>query len=101
MRRIFDDRVKEWFPLKYGNFSVKLENHKDADDYDRAKSLNTMPSHFGSFLSHSKKLMDDFIKRIDGFYKNSKNYTDSDSLYTHKRYWSSLVDNGFVDKSLW
>ena len=101
MREIFDDRIKEWFPLKNGNFIAKLEDDEGVDDYDKAKSINTMPSHFGSFiLSHSKRLMDDVIKQIDGFYNNSFYYTDTDSLYIHKKYWSTLVAKGFVGKSL-
>ena len=34
------------------------------------------------------------------FYKSSFYYTDTDSLYIHKKHWSDLVDNGFVGKSL-
>ena len=101
MKENFDDRVKEWFPLKNGNFIVKLEDDEGVDDYDKAKSVNTMPSHFGSnILSHSKRLMNDVIKQIDGFYNNSIYYTDTDSLYIHKKYWSNLVDKGYVGKSL-
>ena len=93
----FDDRFKEWFPLKNGNIIVKLENDECVDGYDNAKSINTMPSHFVSFiLSHSKKLMNDVIKQIGGFCDNSIYYTDTDSLYIHKKFWSSLVDNGFL-----
>ena len=44
----FDDWVKEWFLLKKGDLIIKLENHKGVDDYDKAKSVNTVPSHFGS-----------------------------------------------------
>ena len=43
-------------------------------------------------------MINDVIKQIVGFYINSTYYTDTDSLYIHKKYWSSLVDNGFVDK---
>ena len=43
--------------------------------------------------------MNDVIRQIGGFYKNSIYYTDTDSLYIHKKYWSDLVDNGFVGKS--
>ena len=101
MRENFDDRVKEWFPLKNGNLIVKLEEDEGVDDYDKAKSVNTMPSHFGSYiLSHSKRLMNDVIKKIDGFYNNSIYYTDTDSLYIHKKYWSTLVEKGCVGKSL-
>ena len=68
MRENFDDRVKEWFPLEKGNLLVKLEDHEGVDDYDKAKSVNTMPSHFGScILSHSKRLKNDVIKQIGGF----------------------------------
>ena len=101
MREKFDDRAKEWFPLKNGNLIVKLENDEGVDEYNKAKSANTRPSHFGSYiLWHSKRLMNDLIKQIGGFYNNSIYYTDTDSLYIHKKYWSSLVDNGFVGKSL-
>ena len=101
MRENFDDRVKEWFPLKNGNLIVKLEDDGGVGDFDKAKSINTMPSHFGSYiLPHSKRLMNSVIKQIDGFYNNNIYYTDTDSLYIHKKYWSVLVDNEFVRKSL-
>ena len=64
MRENFDDRVKEWFPLKNGNLIVKLEDDEGVDDFDKAKSVNTMPSHFGSYiLSHSKRLMNDVLNK--------------------------------------
>ena len=43
--------------------------------------------------------MNDVIKQVDRFYKISIHYTDTDSLYIHKKYWSPLVDKGFVGKS--
>ena len=49
MREIFDDRVKDWFPLKNTNLIVKLENDEGVDDYDKAKSVKTLPSRFGSY----------------------------------------------------
>ena len=61
-----------------------------------------MPFHLGScVLSHSKRLMNDVIKQIGGFYNNIVYYTDTDSLYIHKKDRSPLVDNGFVGKSGW
>ena len=101
MRENFDDRVKEWFPLKNGNFIVKLEDDEGVDDYDKAKSINTMPSHFGSYiLSHSKRLMNNVFREIDGFYSNNIYYGDTDSGYIHKKHWSTLVEKGFVGKTL-
>ena len=44
--------------------------------------------------------MNEVINQIGGFFNNSVYYTDTDSLYIHKKYWSSLVDKGFVGKSL-
>ena len=60
-----------------------------------------MPSLFGSYiLSHSKRLMNRVIIQVGGFFNNSFYYTDTDSLYIHRNYWSDLVDNGFVGKFL-
>ena len=57
MRENFDDRVKEWFPLKNDNLIVKLEGDEGVDDFDKVKLVNTMPSHFGSYiLSHREDL---------------------------------------------
>ena len=101
MEKNFDDRVKEWFPLKNGNLLVKLVNDEGVDDFDEGKSLNTMPSHFGNFyLSHSKRLMNEVFHVIDGFYSNCIYYGDTDSGYIHKKHLSTLVDKGFVGKSL-
>ena len=101
MKENFDDRVKEWFPLKNGNLIVKLEDDEGVDDFDKAKSVNTMPSHFGSFiLSHSRRLMNEVFRVIDGFYSDCIYYGDTDSGYIHKKHWSTLVDKGFVGKSL-
>ena len=39
------------------------------------------------------------IKWVD-FFNNSIYYGDTDSVYIHKKYWSDILDNGFVGKSL-
>ena len=81
MRKNFDDRVKEWLALENGNLLVKLEDDEGVDDYDKAKSTNTISTHFGSYiLSHSKRLMTEVINQIGGFYSNGIYYTDTDSL---------------------
>ena len=101
MKENFDDRVKEWFPLQNGNLIVKLEEDGGVDDYDKVKSINTMPSHFGSYiLSHCKRLMNDVFREIDGFCSNNIYYGDTDSGYIHKKHWSTLVEKEFVGKSL-
>ena len=45
-------------------------------------------------------LMNEFIRQIRGFYNNGIYYGDTDSAYIHKKYWSDLVDNRFIGKSL-
>ena len=101
MREKIDDGVKEWFLLKNVNLLLKLEGGKGVGDFDKTKSVKTKPSLFRSYIfSYSMRLMNDLVKQIGGFYKNSIYYTDTDSLYIHKKYWSALVDNGFVGKSL-
>ena len=100
MKEKFDDRDKEWFLLKNGNLIVKLEE-EGVDDYDKAKSVNTMPFHFGSFiLAHNKRIMNKVFHELDGFHSNKIYYGDTDSGYIHKKYWSTLGDKGFVGKSL-
>ena len=101
MRENSDDRVKERFLLKSGNLIVKIEVGEGADDYDKAKWVQTLSSLFGSnILSNSKRLKNDVIKQKGAFYNISVYYTDTDSPFTHKKYWSDLIDNGFVGKSL-
>jgi len=47
-----------------------------------------MPSHLGSFiLSHSRRIMNNFILAINGFKDPVIYYTDTDSIYIHKKYW--------------
>ena len=50
MRANFDDKTKEWFPLKDGNLLVKIEDDQAVDDRDEAKSIKAMPSLFGSYF---------------------------------------------------
>ena len=79
MRENFDDSVKEWFPLKNGKLLLKLQDDEGVDDYDKAQSVKTVPSYFGSYiLSHSKRLMKNVIRQRDGFCSNSIYYGDTD-----------------------
>ena len=55
MKENFDDRVKEWFPLKNGKLIVKIEDEGIVDDCDKTKSINTMPSHFVATFYHIVK----------------------------------------------
>ena len=61
----------------------------------------TLPSHLGAFiLSNSKRIMNNFIREINGFYINSIYYGDTDSLYIEKKYWDVLAKANLVGKNL-
>ena len=60
-----------------------------------------MPLHLGAFvLSNSKRIMNNFIHAINGFYTNDVYYKDTDSLYTEKKHWEKLEEAGLVGKEL-
>ena len=44
----------------------------------------TLPSQLGA-LSNSKRIMNNFIREINGFYISSVYYGDTDSLYKEKK----------------
>ena len=70
---------------------MRLHDVEGVADYAKTKSMNTTPSHFGSYiLSHKKRLMNEVIIQIVGFY-TSFQYGDTHSMYIHKKYWSSLL----------
>ena len=85
MNNEYDKSVKEIIPLENELYVVKKHVHEGKDDFGLANKINTMPAHMGSYiLSHSKRLMNDVIEHIDGFYKKNIYYTDTDSIYIHK-----------------
>ena len=62
---------------------------------------NLMPSHLGSFiLSHSRRIMNNFILAINGFKEPKIYYTDTDSIYIHKSNWDLLDNAGYVGDTL-
>ena len=68
---------------------------------DEVKSLKTMPLHLGaSVLSNSKRIMNNFIHVIDGFYINDLYYEDFDSMYIENKYWDNLDKADLIGKYL-
>ena len=65
------------------------------------RKINTMPLHLGAFvLSNSKRILNNFVHAIDGFYTNNVFYTDTDSLYIENKHWDKLEKAGLVGKNL-
>ena len=101
MKTEYDDRVKEYIPLKNGNYLVNIKDHDGVDDNGNSKKVNSQPFQFGSLiLSHSKRLMNDVILALDGFRNNRIYYGDTDSIYIHKNDYNMLIEKGLVGKDL-
>ena len=60
-------------------------------------TMKLLPSHLGVFiLSHSKRIMNNFIRSIDGFRKPNIYYTDTDAIYISSELFDKLEHDGFV-----
>ena len=99
MKTEFDENVLDYWKLPNGNYIVKLKKDDGLDDDCDIK--NTLPAVLGAFiLSNSKRIMNNFIREINGFYNNSIYYGDTDSLYIEKKYWDVLDKANLVGEDL-
>ena len=99
METEYDENVLDYWRLPNGNYIVKLKKDDGLEEDNDVK--NTLPSHLGAFiLSNSKRIMNNFIREINGFYNNSIYYGDTDSLYIEKKIWDVLDKANFVGKNL-
>ena len=97
METEYDERVLDYQKINYGNYIVKLKDDEELED--NVKKVNTMPLHLGAFvLSNSKRIMNNFIHAINGFYTNDVYYTDTDSLYIESKHWDKLKEKHLVGK---
>ena len=84
MKTEFDENVLDYWRLPNGNCIVKMKKDDGLDDNCDIK--NTLPAVSGAFiLSNSKRIMNNFIREMNGFCKNSMYYGDTDSLYIEKK----------------
>ena len=99
MQTEYDERVKDYWKISGINYIVKMIGDKGLED--EIKKVNTMPLHIGAFvLSNSKRIMNNFVHAIDGFYNNDVYYTDTDSLYIENKHWDKLKEFGLIGKNL-
>ena len=95
----YDERVKDYWKMSGINYVVKMIDDPGLED--EVKKLNTMPLHLGTFvLSNSKRIMNNFIHAINGFYTNDVYYTDTDAIYIESKHWDKLDKAGLVGKNL-
>ena len=99
MQKEYDERVKDYWKISNIIYIVKMIDDRGLEN--EIKKINTMPLHLGAFvLSNSKRIMNNFIHAIDGFYTNDVYYTDTDSLYIENKHWDKLDKAGLVGKEL-
>ena len=95
----YDERAKDYWKTSGINYIVKMID--DAGLEDEVKKITTMPLHLGAFvLSNSKRIMNNFIHAINGFYTNDVYYIYTDSLYIENKHWDKLDEAGLVGKGL-
>ena len=89
METEYDDNVLDSWRLPNGNYFVKMKKDDGLEsDFDMK---NALPSQLGAFiLGNSKRIMNNSIREVNGFYHNNKYYTDCHSLYIEKKYWDVL-----------
>ena len=74
---------------------------KDDGIEDDCDIEGTPPAHLRAFtLRRSDRNLKNFIGEINSFYKNSKYYGDTDSLYIEKKYWDMLDKANLVGEEL-
>ena len=99
MKTEFDENVLDYWKLPNGNYIVKMKKDDGLDD--DCDNKNTLPAVLGAFiLTNSRRIMNDFIREINGFYSNNIYYTDTDSLYIEKKYWDVLDKANLVGGEL-
>ena len=99
MQTEYDERIKDYWKISNINYIVKMIDDKGLED--EVKKINTMPLHLGAFvLSNSKRIMNNFIHAINGFYTNDVYYTDTDEIYIESKHWEKLEKAGLAGKNL-
>ncbi|ESO84692.1 hypothetical protein LOTGIDRAFT_168560 [Lottia gigantea] len=94
----YDSHVKSYEKVNDSQYIVEI--NEEEKEFIPPKSTRLTPSHLGSFvLSHSKKIMNNVIRVIDGFYKPEIYYTDTDSLYISSSNWDKLNEGGLVSEN--
>ena len=100
MKTEIDENVLDYWRLPNGSYIVKMKKDDGLDDECDIK--NTLPAVLGAFtLNNSKRIMNNFIRELNGFYNNNNiYYGDTDSLFIEKKYWDVLDKANLVGEGL-
>ena len=79
----YDERVLDYQKINHGNYIVKMKDDEGLED--EVKKANTLPLQLSVFiLSNSKRIMNNFILAIDGFFIQTMSIIPTPILYTLK-----------------
>ena len=68
---------------------MKLKDDEGLED--EVKKVNTLPLQIAVFiLSNSKRIMNNFLHAVDGFYTNDVYYTDTEAMYIESKHRDKL-----------
>ena len=99
MKTEFDDNVLDYWKSPSGNYIVKIENDNGLDD--DCDIGTTVTAVLGAYiLSNSKRIMNNFLREINGFSNNSIYYGDTYSLYKGRKNWDVLDKANLVGEEL-
>jgi len=104
LRKNFTQEVKDYEKLNDEQYLAKVEMEDDEflkTNIVKDGKTSFMPSHLGSFiLSHSRRIMNNFILEINGFKEKYIHYTDTDSIYISNELFNKLDAAGYVGGEL-
>ena len=99
MKTELDDTDLDYWNLPNGTYIVNMK--KDDGLHDDCDIINHLPAVLGAFiLGNSRRIMNKFIRELNGFYKNNICYTDTDSIYKEKNFWDVLDKANLVGENL-
>jgi hypothetical protein len=114
LKQNYDDLLMDYSKIQGDKYIVTRKKETKAIDVSKedlkegvlqsskkTKKSKDVPLHLGSFiLSHSKRIMNNFILVIDGFKHPNVYYCDTDSLYISKKFFDLLKEKQLVGNDL-
>jgi hypothetical protein len=107
LRKNYTTDVKNFEEVQNDLYLVEINNSEDEFidkniiNYRGKKCTSLMPSHLGAFiLSHSKRIMNNYILAINGFKQPNVYYSDTDSIYIHNKHVKTMEEEGFIGNDL-
>ena len=80
MHTEYNEKALDFWKLPNGKYIVNFQKNHGLEDDNDVK--NTLPNHLGAFIwGNTKRIINNYIKEINGLYDISIYYGDIDSLW--------------------